>query len=149
MQTVAVIGAGQMGSGIAQTSAQFGYRVLLADMTVELAEKAKAKIGKDLHKLVARDKISVTEAEASIARITPVGDYAAFADASYDITSSLTLSGGIRGFIANNSASGFSGTSGKVGSCIAPANGGFGRRFLIAPHSCISSCCVGHIVVLV
>ncbi len=82
MQTVAVIGAGQMGSGIAQTSAQFGYRVLLADVTVELAEKAKAKIGKDLHKLVARDKISVAEAEASIARITPVGDYAAFAEAS-------------------------------------------------------------------
>ncbi len=53
-------------------------------------------------------------------------DYAAFADASYDITTRLTLSGGIRGFIANNSASGFSGTSGKVGSCIAPANGGFG-----------------------
>ena len=53
-------------------------------------------------------------------------DYAAFADASFDITARLTLSGGIRGFIANNSASGFSGTSGKVGSCIAPATGGFG-----------------------
>ena len=35
-------------------------------------------------------------------------DYAAFADASYDITSQLTLSGGIRGFIADNSANGFS-----------------------------------------
>ena len=82
MQTVAVIGAGQMGSGIAQTSAQFGYRVLLADVTVELAEKAKAKIGRDLQRLVARDKISVADAEASVARITPVGDYAAFADAA-------------------------------------------------------------------
>ena len=38
MQTVAVIGAGQMGSGIAQTSAQFGYHVLLADVTLELAD---------------------------------------------------------------------------------------------------------------
>ena len=51
MQTVAVIGAGQMGSGIAQTAAQFGNRVLLADVTLELAEKAKAKIGKGLERL--------------------------------------------------------------------------------------------------
>ena len=53
-------------------------------------------------------------------------DYAAFADASYDITAKLTLSAGIRGFIANNSAYGFSGTAGTVSNCIAPASGGFG-----------------------
>ena len=82
MQTVAVIGAGQMGSGIAQTSAQFGYHVLLADVTLELAEKARDKIGKDLQRLVARDKISVADAEAGLSRITPVGDYAAFAEAA-------------------------------------------------------------------
>ncbi len=41
MQTIAVIGAGMMGSGISQTAAQFGHRVLLSDVKLELAEKAK------------------------------------------------------------------------------------------------------------
>ena len=52
-------------------------------------------------------------------------DYAAFADASFDITPRLTLSGGIRGFIANNSAHGFSGTDANdnLVQCIAPSNG--------------------------
>ncbi len=57
-------------------------------------------------------------------------DYAAFADASYDITSRLTLSGGIRGFNANNSAVGFSGTQSNYNgtsssgvTCIAPTDG--------------------------
>ena len=85
MQTVAVIGAGQMGSGIAQTAAQFGYSVLLADVTVELAEKARDKIGTALQRLVAKDKISGDEAEAAIARITPVGDYSTMGDAAFII----------------------------------------------------------------
>ena len=57
-------------------------------------------------------------------------DYAAFADASYDITPKLTLSGGIRAFIANNSAGGFSGTQSNYNgtasngvACIAPSDG--------------------------
>ncbi len=41
-------------------------------------------------------------------------DYAAFADASYDILSNLTLTGGIRGFIAHNTLTGFSGGSGTL-----------------------------------
>lgn len=85
MQTVAVIGAGQMGSGIAQTAAQFGNRVLLADVTLELAEKAKAKIGKGLERLVSREKIAAEDAAATLARITPVGDYAAFGEAGFII----------------------------------------------------------------
>jgi outer membrane receptor protein involved in Fe transport len=47
-------------------------------------------------------------------------DYAAFADASYDILSNLTLSAGIRGFIANNTAAGFSGTASRVGTAACP-----------------------------
>jgi iron complex outermembrane receptor protein len=54
-------------------------------------------------------------------------DYAMFADASYDLTPTLTIAGGIRGFIARNSLVGFSGTSGSgVAGCIAPATNGFG-----------------------
>jgi 3-hydroxybutyryl-CoA dehydrogenase len=82
---VGVIGAGQMGSGIAQTAAAHGVSVFLADVSVELAEKAKARIGKGLEKLVAKEKISADDAHATLARITPVGDYAAFAEAGFII----------------------------------------------------------------
>ena len=82
MQTVGVIGAGQMGSGIAQTAANSGYQVLLADVALELAEKAKGKIGAGLDRLVAKEKIAAADAAAILARITPVGDYARFGEAS-------------------------------------------------------------------
>ena len=81
MRTVGVIGAGQMGSGIAQTVAQFGGKVLLADVKIELAEKAKAGIDKSLAKLVGRGKIDVADAETALSRITPVGDYDKMAEA--------------------------------------------------------------------
>lgn len=81
MQTVAVIGAGQMGSGIAQVVAQAGIKVLLSDVQLELAEKAKAKIGKGLSRLVEKEKIAAADAEAAMALIVPVGDYAAFVEA--------------------------------------------------------------------
>ena len=81
MQTVAVIGAGQMGSGIAQVVAQAGIRVLLSDVSVELAENAKAKIAKGLLRLVEKDKISEASAAEALSRIIPVGDYAPMAEA--------------------------------------------------------------------
>ncbi|MEO5598178.1 MAG: 3-hydroxyacyl-CoA dehydrogenase NAD-binding domain-containing protein [Novosphingobium sp.] len=81
MRTVAVIGAGQMGTGIAQTIAQFGINVLLADLDLAHAEAGKARIGAALAKLVGRAKITPDEAEATLARITPVPDYAQMAGA--------------------------------------------------------------------
>ena len=81
MQTVAVIGAGQMGSGIAQTVAQHGMHVLLSDMDLALAERAKTGIDKALGKLVGKGKLSIAEAEAALARITPVADYEPMAEA--------------------------------------------------------------------
>jgi 3-hydroxybutyryl-CoA dehydrogenase len=81
MRIVGIIGAGQMGSGIAQAVSQNGIQVLLADIDIALAEKAKAGIDKALVRLVSRDKISPAEAEAALSRITPVGDYAAMVDA--------------------------------------------------------------------
>jgi 3-hydroxybutyryl-CoA dehydrogenase len=82
MATVAVIGAGQMGSGIAQTAAQFGYKVLLSDVTVELADKAKSGIARALERLVSRDKLSAADANALLDRITPIGEYAPLAEAA-------------------------------------------------------------------
>jgi len=85
MQTVGVIGAGQMGSGIAQTAAQSGKNVLLSDVDVAIAEKAKDRIGKGLKKLVEKEKIAASDAEAILANITPVGDYAPMAEAEFII----------------------------------------------------------------
>ena len=81
MQTVAVIGAGQMGSGIAQTVAQHGMHVLLSDMDLALAERAKTGIDKALGKLVGKGKLSIAEADVALARITPVADYEPMAEA--------------------------------------------------------------------
>ena len=81
MQTVAVIGAGQMGSGIAQTVAQHGMRVLLSDMDLALAERARGGIDKAFGKLVGRGKLTVEDAEAALARIHPVADYEPMAEA--------------------------------------------------------------------
>ena len=85
MTTVAVIGAGQMGAGIAQVAAAHGNAVLLADIDLATANKAKAGIEKSLTKLVAKEKIAAAEAEATLARITPVADYARFAEAAFVI----------------------------------------------------------------
>jgi len=81
MQKVAVIGAGQMGSGITQVVAQAGIPVLLSDVDLALAEKAKDRIAKALARLVEKEKITAAAAEAAAARITPVADYAPMADA--------------------------------------------------------------------
>ena len=81
MQTIAVIGAGQMGSGIAQSVAQHGMDVLLSDLDLALAERAKEGVAKAFAKLVGREKIAAADAEAALARIVPVADYAAIAEA--------------------------------------------------------------------
>ncbi|MEQ8410648.1 MAG: 3-hydroxyacyl-CoA dehydrogenase NAD-binding domain-containing protein [Erythrobacter sp.] len=75
MRNIAVIGAGQMGTGIAQTVAQHKMKVMLADVDLERAEAGKANIEKAVTKLVGRGKIEADEAEALLARITPVPDY--------------------------------------------------------------------------
>ncbi len=81
MQKIAVIGAGQMGSGIAQTIAQHGMDVLLSDRELSISEKAKAGIEQALGRLVGKGKIEIADAEAALARITPIADYAPMADA--------------------------------------------------------------------
>jgi 3-hydroxybutyryl-CoA dehydrogenase len=81
METVGVIGAGQMGAGIAQVAAQSGYRVLLSDREIALAETGKAGIAKRFGAAVEKGKATATDVEAALGRIETVGDYAAFGDA--------------------------------------------------------------------
>ena len=80
MKTIGVIGAGQMGAGIAQVSAAAGYRTLLSDREVMLAEKGKAAIAKALARQVDTAKLTADDRHATLARIEPVGDVSGFGD---------------------------------------------------------------------
>jgi 3-hydroxybutyryl-CoA dehydrogenase len=79
MRTVAVIGAGQMGAGIAQVSAGAGYTVLLSDIDLARAEMGKAGIAKQLDRQVEKGKIARGDADALLHRIQPVAGYDAMA----------------------------------------------------------------------
>ena len=77
MKMIGVIGAGQMGAGIAQVAAASGYTVLLSDISREQAEAGKAKIGKGLDRLVAKEKITGDARDATLVNIEPVGNVSA------------------------------------------------------------------------
>ena len=65
-QRVGILGAGQMGVGIAQTAAQAGWAVVLADQNLALAEKGKAKLSDLLKRLVEKGKIGVDDATRTL-----------------------------------------------------------------------------------
>lgn len=81
MRAVGVIGAGQMGAGIAQVSAAAGYHVYLSDLDLEKAEAGKAGITKALEKLIGKEKMGRSEADTLLSRIEPVASYEPMADA--------------------------------------------------------------------
>jgi 3-hydroxybutyryl-CoA dehydrogenase len=72
IKNVAVIGAGQMGGGIAQLCASKGYQVALSDATLERAQAGREQINKILSKLAERGKLSAEEREATVARIQAI-----------------------------------------------------------------------------
>ena len=80
MESVGVIGSGQMGAGIAQVSAAAGYRVFLSDVSVERAEAGKAGIAKLLARAVDKEKIDAATRDATLARIEPVATVEAMTD---------------------------------------------------------------------
>ena len=81
MKVIGVVGAGQMGAGIAQVSAQAGYRVLLSDVDLERASKGKDGIAKALVRLVEKEKITTEARDGALALIEPVAGSASFAQA--------------------------------------------------------------------
>ena len=81
MRTVAVIGAGQMGAGIAQVSAAAGFQVLLSDIDLARAEAGKVGISKQMDRQVEKEKIARDDADALLDRIQPVAGYEAMAAA--------------------------------------------------------------------
>ncbi|WP_420559921.1 3-hydroxybutyryl-CoA dehydrogenase [Tepidicaulis sp.] len=72
---VAVIGAGQMGSGIAHVCALAGYKVQLIDMTMDRAEAGIATITGNMNRQVTSGRISESEREAALDRIRPADGY--------------------------------------------------------------------------
>ena len=70
MQTIAVIGSGTMGSGIAQVFAQAGYAVLLHDVQQAALERARGGIEKSLAKFVEKGKLSAAGRDATLGRLT-------------------------------------------------------------------------------
>ena len=80
IRTVGVLGAGQMGGGIAQVAAAASYDVVLADASIELAQKGKAKVDAILGKQVEKGKITADQKNAVVDRIKPVGGPADFSN---------------------------------------------------------------------
>ncbi len=82
-----VIGAGQMGGGIAQIAAQSGYEVLLSDADMDRAEQGKTKIAKLLDRQVDKGRLERVDADDALHRITAIADVSGFADADIVVES--------------------------------------------------------------
>lgn len=81
IQRIAVIGAGQMGNGIAQVAAVAGYEVTMIDIKKEYCEKGMDTITRSLSKLVSKGRLTQGDADATLARISTATELAAASDA--------------------------------------------------------------------
>jgi 3-hydroxybutyryl-CoA dehydrogenase len=79
IQTIGVVGAGTMGSGITQSFAQAGFSVRLVDVSPPMLDRARASIDKSLAKFVDKGKLSAADSDATLTRVsthTAVSDLA-------------------------------------------------------------------------
>jgi 3-hydroxybutyryl-CoA dehydrogenase len=83
IETVGVIGAGTMGSGIAHVFARAGLRVLLFDVERRFLDRALTQIRTNLGREAAKGKLAVAGIETTLARITPSIDREALAQADF------------------------------------------------------------------
>lgn len=74
IQRIAVLGAGQMGNGIAQVAACSGYDVVMIDIKDEFVANGIATIEKSLAKLVAKERMTQSDADAARVRISTATD---------------------------------------------------------------------------
>ncbi|HEY6562435.1 MAG TPA: 3-hydroxyacyl-CoA dehydrogenase NAD-binding domain-containing protein, partial [Polyangiaceae bacterium] len=91
IQRIGVIGAGQMGSGIAQVGAQCGFDMFLLDQNPEAALRAQARIERTLGVLVDKGKLDDATRAGTLARIKPVMDYASLSDCDLIIEAAVEL----------------------------------------------------------
>ncbi|MDH5672157.1 MAG: 3-hydroxybutyryl-CoA dehydrogenase [Myxococcales bacterium] len=85
VDVLGIVGAGQMGSGIAQVAAQAGIDVRLLDIEAGVADAALSGIGRQLDKRVAKGKLAADERDGLLQRIRPGTDYELLADADFVI----------------------------------------------------------------
>jgi 3-hydroxybutyryl-CoA dehydrogenase len=81
IETIGIIGAGTMGSGIAQVCALAALNVVLTDVDDALVEKGVANVGRNLDRLVAKSKLSPAEKAGALSRIKVSTSYEALAPA--------------------------------------------------------------------
>ncbi len=79
-QKITVVGAGLMGSGIAQVSAQAGHQVVLRDVTEDALTRGRSGIEASYARFVAKGKLTEDDADAALARITTTIELEAAAD---------------------------------------------------------------------
>jgi 3-hydroxybutyryl-CoA dehydrogenase len=89
IRTIGVIGAGQMGNGIAHVCALAGHDVRLKDVSQEALDRGLETIKRNLGRQVARGKITEQDAEAALRRIKPTLSYDDFADCDLVIESAV------------------------------------------------------------
>jgi 3-hydroxybutyryl-CoA dehydrogenase len=75
IKTIAVIGAGTMGQGIAQVAALGGYKVLLYDITPELIDKGITSINKNLEVAAEKGKVTVDQHNGALKCIHPITNF--------------------------------------------------------------------------
>ncbi len=80
INTIGVIGAGQMGNGIAQVCAVSGFDVRMSDVSKEVADRGVASIRKNLERQVTKRRISADDMEAALARVETGAEMSLFAD---------------------------------------------------------------------
>ena len=83
IQKVGIVGAGQMGSGIAHVCALSGLDVVLLDINPDMIDRARGTIEKNLDRQVRRQKISDTEKSEALERIRGATEYAALGDRDF------------------------------------------------------------------
>jgi 3-hydroxybutyryl-CoA dehydrogenase len=83
IKTVAVLGAGTMGNGIAHVFARAGYSVILRDVQDSFLQRGMDTIGKNLDREVKKGKLAETEKPQVLARLRPVTEMAAIAAADF------------------------------------------------------------------
>ena len=83
IKTVAVLGAGTMGNGIAHVFARSGYNVILRDVEQRFLDRALETIGKNFDREIKKGKLTEAEKPVVLARLKPVTDMAAIAAADF------------------------------------------------------------------
>jgi 3-hydroxybutyryl-CoA dehydrogenase len=81
IETVGIIGAGQMGGGIAQVAAMAGYKVLLYDISADRIEKGLATVSGNLARMVAHDKLTEDARKAALGQISAANEMSGLAGA--------------------------------------------------------------------